>query len=107
MGTVGFSAKKKEIVIGPVVESDKVMVQPDKVMRPDTTWFKPHCNKCPYLQKDDEKKIAFCWRPIGESCLAESLLVAQLLITEQYNNLKRRMADSFKSIKHKKIKRRR
>lgn len=48
-------------------------------------WYQSRCKKCPYLINDEIMKRVHCVRPIGEGCLAESLLVAGALAAENYN----------------------
>lgn len=51
----------------------------------DKNWYKAHCKKCPYLVNDEIMKKVHCVRPVGEGCLAESLLVAGCLAADDYN----------------------
>lgn len=76
-------------------------------------WYQPHCKKCPYLVHDEIMERLHCIRPVGEGCLAESLLVAGVIAADKYNakitamSAERDRIAALPSISHKKIKRRR
>lgn len=53
-------------------------------------WYQPYCKKCPYLVFDEELEMVHCVRPVGESCLAEGLLVGGLIIAEAHNEAQRK-----------------
>lgn len=57
----------------------------------DQRWYQPHCKKCPYLVNDEIMKKVHCIRPVGEGCLAESLLVAGCIAADNYNAMVRKI----------------
>jgi len=79
----------------------------------DRNWYKAYCKKCPYLVHDKLMDKLHCVRPVGEGCLAESLLVASVIMADAHNAkvaamfAERDRLAALPIIKHKKIKRRR
>ena len=60
-------------------------------MMEDRNWYKTHCKKCPYLVNDETMKKLHCVRPVGEECLAESLLVAGVIAADAHNAMVRKI----------------
>lgn len=76
-----------------------------KVIPQDTSWYKKECHKCPYLIREPafdtdgdlttEPKIAVrCVRPTGDECLADAMLVKQLLLMEQYKAIAKKVQNT-------------
>lgn len=51
----------------------------------DRSWYKSCCKLCPYFVNDESLQKLHCVRPVGEGCLAESLLVAGIMIADAHN----------------------
>ena len=79
MSEVSFSSKREPAIIGE-----------------NSNWVQPYCRRCPYFIHVDalnqDGRIAVrCVRPVGEGCLAESILVAGAIMADAHNEMVKKM----------------